>query len=97
MAEDSSKRAAAVEIRAVVERIEDGDWAIIVTSEGKERQFDFPVALLPEAAREDGAHLRIKITVDEKARAAAEDRTRELLEKLNKGGGETKGKKDFKL
>ncbi len=93
MAKDSPERA--TEIRAVVDRIEDGDWAVVVTAGDDETQFDFPAALLPEAAREAGAHLRIKITIDKEARDEAEDRTAALLEKLEKRGA-TK-KKDFKL
>ena len=94
MAKDSTEKAS--EIRAVVDRIEDGDWAVISAGED-ETQFDFPAALLPESAREEGAHLRIRITVDEEARTASEDRTAELLKRLEKRSAATKGKKDFKL
>ena len=94
MAKDSKEKTS--EINAIVDRIEDGDWAVISAGED-ETQFDFPAALLPDAAREEGAHLRIRITVDEETRARSEDRTAELLEKLEKRSAATTGKKDFKL
>jgi hypothetical protein len=94
MAKDSMEKTS--EISAVVDRIEDGDWAVISAGED-ETQFDFPATLLPKAAREEGAYLHIRITVDEEARATAEDRTAELLEKLEKRSAAAKGKKDFKL
>ncbi|MCA1849705.1 MAG: DUF3006 domain-containing protein [Acidobacteria bacterium] len=95
MPDDSPKRAPSVEIHAVVDRIEDGDLAVLLAGDDEKTKIDFPASLLPEGAG-DGDHLRITIRLDEKSRAAAEDRVKGLLERLEKRGG-TKGKKDFKL
>jgi hypothetical protein len=87
---------ASVRIHAVIDRIEDGDVAVLLAGDDEKTKIDFPVSLLPAGAQ-DGDHLRITISRDEKSRAAAEDRVRGLLDRLDKRSGETRGKKDFKL
>jgi hypothetical protein len=110
--QDEKKKAApeagagGVEMRAVVDRVEDGDVAVI-SLEGRKPTLDVPLSHLP-AGTSDGDHLRLtfdgepsartlkKASLDRKARAAAEDRVKRMQERLEKLGG-TEGKKDFKL
>ena len=81
--------------RAVIDRIEDNDMAVVYTGDDRKDSFDLPVSLLPKGA-EGGDHLHITITLDPEARAESAERVRELQEKLIKRSG-TEGKKDFKL
>ena len=97
MSDEGEGRGGSIEFHAVVDRIEDGDWAVVYAGDEEDMQFDLPVALLPRAAREGGAHLRVRITIDEESRAAAEERTRAQLERLMKKSSAARGKKDFKL
>ena len=98
-----------VEVRAVVDRIEDGDTAVLSLDDGQQSQLDLPLAQLPDGTT-DGDHLRLiyaldpntkqrtlkKVTRDKRAREAAADRVRRLQEQLEQLGG-AQGKKDFKL
>jgi hypothetical protein len=98
--------AKSVEVRAVIDRVEDGGVAVL-SLEGRKSTLDVPLARLPEGAS-DGAHLRLtfdgepsartltKASIDRNARAAAEDRVKQMQERLEKLSG-TEGKKDFKL
>jgi hypothetical protein len=98
--------AQSVEVRAVVDRVEDGGVAV-VSLEGRKSTLDVPLAHLPEGTS-DGDHLRLtfdgepgartltKASLDRKARASAEDRVKQMQERLEKMSG-TEGKKDFKL
>ena len=94
------------EISAVVDRIEDGDVAVLSLGDGK-RMIDLPLSRLPEGV-EDGDHLRLtfdgepsektfkRATQNRQSRAEAGERVRKLQERLaNKSG--PAGKKDFKL
>jgi hypothetical protein len=94
------------EISAVVDRIEDGDVAVLSLGDGK-RTLDLPLSRLPEDTS-DGDHLRLtfdgepseknltRAVKDRQSRADAEERVRKLQERLEERGG-AKGKKDFKL
>ena len=95
-----------VEVAAVVDRIEDGDVAVLSLRDGKQT-LDLPLSRLPEGIR-DGDHLRLtfdgepsektlkRAAKDRQSRADAEERVRKLQERLEKSGGK-QGKKDFKL
>lgn len=82
-----------VEIHLVIDRIEDGGWAVLLVGDDESTSIDFPVRLLPIGAN-GGDHLRLTITRDDKARDRAEDRTRELLERLQR---RSTNEKNFKL
>jgi hypothetical protein len=98
--------AKSVEVRAVIDRVEDGGVAVL-SLEGRKSTLDVPLARLPEAAS-DGDHLRLtfdgepsartlkKASIDRNARASAEDRVKQMQERLEKLSG-TADKKDFKL
>jgi Protein of unknown function (DUF3006) len=109
MAKDANEGSQAVEVRAVVDRIEDGDTAVLSLDDGRRSQLDLPLAQLPDGTS-DGDHLRLtyaldpktkqrtlkKVTRDKRAREAAADRVRRLQEQLEQSSG-AQGKKDFKL
>ena len=98
--------APSVELRAVVDRVEDGGVAVL-SLEGRKSTLDVPLARLPEGTA-DGDHLRLtfdgepsastlkKATADRLARSSAEDRIKQMQERLERLSG-TAGKKDFKL
>jgi hypothetical protein len=98
--------AKSVEVRAVIDRVEDGGVAVL-SLEGRKSTLDVPLARLPEGAS-DGDHLRLtfdgepsartlkKASIDRNARASAQDRVRQMQERLEKLSG-TADKKDFKL
>ena len=73
-----------ITLRAVVDRIEDGDLAVLMVGEDEQTQLDVPRAMLPPAT-DEGAHLRITIKLDREARSATADRVKALQEKLRKG------------
>ena len=93
------------EVPAVVDRIEDGDIAVLSLGDGKQL-LDLPLSRLPEGTS-DGDHLRLtfngepseqtfkRAVKDRQSRANAEDRIRKLQERLTQRGAQ--GKKDFKL
>ncbi len=103
----SQKTSASVEVRAVVDRIEDGDIAVLSLDDKAKTQLDVPRKQLPKGANSDGDHLILKFDVDAKsgerhlksikaapaARASAEDRIKARLARMS--GAEDK--KDFKL
>lgn len=94
------------EISAVVDRIEDGEVAVLSLGDG-DQTLDLPLSRLPEGTR-DGDHLRLtfdgepsektlkRAAQDRQSRADAAERVRELQERLEKKSG-AQGKKDFKL
>lgn len=94
------------EISAVVDRIEDGDVAVLSLGDG-DQTLDLPLSRLP-AGTADGDHLRLtfdgepsektlkRAAQDRQSRADAAERVRELQERLEKKSG-AQGKKDFKL
>jgi hypothetical protein len=106
----SKERDGSVEVRAVVDRIEDNDTAVLSLDDEAKSQLDVPRKQLPEEANSDGDHLILKFDVDAKsgkrklksikaapaARAAAEDRIKKMQERLARMSG-AKDKKDFKL
>ncbi|HYO91942.1 MAG TPA: DUF3006 domain-containing protein [Pyrinomonadaceae bacterium] len=93
--DDKKRRAKAQSIQAVIDRIEDGDVAVLMVDDDEKTQIDFPLRLLPEGAS-DGDYLRINITRERGLRSAAEDRIKKLQERLTEAGG-AKEQKDFKL
>lgn len=76
----------AVTLRAVVDRIEDGDIAVLMidSDDDTQTQLDIPRALLPSET-EEGAHLRITIKLDKESRSDTATRVKSLREKLLKG------------
>ena len=92
--DEQPKRAGVKQLRAEIDRIEDGDVAVLMVGDGK-TQVDVPVSLLPEGAAE-GDHLRIGITLDKESREAAADRVKRLQDRLAAKGG-AEDEKDFKL
>ena len=96
------------ELRAVVDRIEDGGIAVLSLEDDERSQLDVPLARLPEGTA-DGDHLTVVCRVwrdgrrifvearrDAGARQAAEERIKQTQERLSRLGG-APGKKDFKL
>ena len=95
MPDKTQKRSSSVELHAVVDRIEDNDIAVVLLGDDEKTSVDIPLALLPEEAI-DGAHLRIRITLDGDSRKSAETHIKDLQDKLQKKSG-TKDQKNFKL
>ncbi len=99
-----------VEVRAVVDRIEDGDIAVLSLADEAKTQLDVPRRELPSDANSDGDHLLLKFDVDaesgertlksieaaHEARAEASERIRKMQERLSRLGG-APDKKNFKL
>ncbi|MGI9106720.1 MAG: DUF3006 domain-containing protein [Pyrinomonadaceae bacterium] len=108
--DDSPQRSATLELRAVIDRIEDGEIAVLSLDDETKSHIDVPRARLPQNARSDGDHLLVKFDVDQQSgartlksitaaparRAAAEDRIKKMQERLERMSG-TKDQKDFKL
>ena len=106
----SKEDSASLEVRAVVDRIEDGDIAVLSLDDEAKSQLDVPRKQLPKDANSDGDHLLLKFDVDMKsgartlksvkaapaARRAAEDRIKKTQERLARTSG-SEDKKDFKL
>ena len=104
------KKSGSVEVRAVVDRIEDGDIAVLSLDDETKSQLDVPRARLPKNANSDGDHLLLRFDVDTEsgkrtlksikaahaARRAAEDRIKKMQERLTRMSG-AEDKKDFKL
>jgi hypothetical protein len=80
--------------RAVIDRIEDGETAVLLAGE-EELRVELPVSLLPEGA-DAGSHLLVNVSLDEESRSAAAERVKALQERLEKRGGGD-GQKSFKL
>ncbi|MDQ1559310.1 MAG: hypothetical protein QOD32_2370 [Pyrinomonadaceae bacterium] len=107
---NSEASSGGVEVRAVVDRIEDGDIAVLSLDDEAKTQLDVPCKQLPEDANSDGDHLLLKFDVDSKsgkrtltsikaapgARADAEDRIKKMQERLARMSG-AGDKKNFKL
>lgn len=92
--EEQSKRAASKQLRAEIDRIEDGKTAVLIIGDEK-IELDVPIALLPEGAS-DGDHLRLTFSLDKAASDEASARVKNLQDRLaHKGGAEEQ--KDFKL
>ena len=91
---EQAKRAGVKQLRAEIDRIEDGDVAVLMVGDGQ-TEVDVPVSLLPEGAAE-GDHLRISITLDTESREAASARVKRLQDRLAAKGG-AEDEKDFKL
>ena len=101
---------ASVEVRAVVDRIEDNDTAVLTLEDEAKSQLDVPRGALPKDANSDGDHLILKFDVDAASgertlksvkaapasRRAAEDRIKKMQERLARMSG-AQDKKDFKL
>ncbi len=97
------------EVRAVVDRIEDGAIAVLMLDDEAKTQIDVPLAQLPDGTT-DGDHLRltlrvnpngdertlVKAVLDKKSRAVATERVSQMQERLARLSG-TDDQKDFKL
>ena len=83
MADEAQKTEGSKRIRAVIDRIEDGETAVVLTGDDGEISFDVPVALLPKGAG-DGDHLQITFALDKESRGEAEARVKALQERLLK-------------
>lgn len=108
--ENSREASGRIEVRAVVDRIEDGDIAVLSLDDEAKSQLDVPRKQLPADANSDGDHLLLKFHIDAKskertlksieaaptARASAEDRIKKTQERLARMSGAA-DKKDFKL
>lgn len=92
---DEEKQGGSKRSRGVIDRVEDGGTAVVLFGEDEGLKVELPAALLPEGAA-DGDHLIVTVRLDAESRKEAEERVRELQEKLEKRGGAA-GKKDFKL
>jgi hypothetical protein len=86
---------ASASIHAVIDRIEDNDIAVILIGDDERERIELHKKFLPAGAS-DGAHLRIAITLNERSRAAAQDKVRKLQDELESRSG-TKAQKNFKL
>ena len=98
-----------VEVRGALDRVEDGDTAVLILEDEAESQLDIPLSRLPEGAS-GGDHFRLtfeagadgrrgkllRVARDEQSRAATEDRIRSLQQRLA-AKSDTGGKKNFKL
>lgn len=93
--DDQPKRATSRQVRAVVDRIEDNEMAVLLVGEDGKTQLDVPVALLPEGAS-DGDHLRLTFSLDKASSGEAAARVKKLQDKLTQAGG-AEEQKDFKL
>lgn len=89
------KKETGVELRAVVDRLEDGDQAVLLVGEDESTSVDFPTSLLPEGVAA-GDYLRLRISRDDAARDAAAEKTNKLLRTVE-SRTTPPGKKDFKL
>ena len=97
----------AVEVRAALDRVEDGSIAVLILEDEDETQLDLPLSRLPEGAS-GGDHFLLTfegegerrkllgVARDEQSRLDAEARIKALQERLARKSG-TAGKKDFKL
>jgi hypothetical protein len=108
--ENPQEKPGVVEVRAVVDRIEDGDIAVLSLNDEARSQLDVPRKRLPEAANSDGDHLLLKFDVDAasgertlksieaapQARLEAAERIEKMQERLARMSG-APDKKDFKL
>src|SRR5256885_8359338 len=109
MAKHDEEAGQAIEVSAVIDRIEDGDVAVLSLDDEQQSQLDLPLARLP-VGTSDGDHLRLTFTLDSRtqqrmlksivldlpARANAAERVHQLQEQLEQRS-RTQGKKDFKL
>lgn len=96
------------ELRAVVDRIEDGEMAVLSLEDDERSQLDVPLAQLPEGTgggdhltvvcrvARDGRRTFVEARRDPAARQAAEERIKQTQERLSRLGGAA-GKKNFKL
>jgi len=108
--EKQPRSARTVKEKAVIDRIEDGEIAVVILEDEAQSQLDLHVSHLPAEARADGDHLWLtfeigadrqtrtlkKIEAAPQSRAAAEERVTSLQQRLEKLSG-TVGQKDFKL
>ncbi len=104
------QRARTKKFPAVIDRIEDGDMAVVILEDDTRARLDLHVSRLPTDARSDGDHLLLtfeisadgetrtlkKIEAAPQRRAKAEDRIKQMQERLEKQS-DTAGQKDFKL
>lgn len=81
--------------RASLDRVEDGDWAVVLVGEDEQFSIDLPLSMLPDGA-DSGSRLLISVSLDEDARREAEDRIKSLQDRLERRS-ESKDQRNFKL
>ncbi|HEV2706055.1 MAG TPA: DUF3006 domain-containing protein [Pyrinomonadaceae bacterium] len=96
MTEEEAKKGRVKKVRGVIDRVEDGGFAVVLLGEDEEHSIDVPLSLLPEGAA-DGQHLTISFALDADASRQATERTEAMRRRLDRLGGANSGKKDFKL
>lgn len=69
-------------MKLVIDRIE-GDLAVMLISENEEISLDIPLKYLPPEAKA-GDYFNVSFTPDLESRAAAQERTKELLKELTR-------------
>ena len=95
MADEAKQTDSSKKTRAVIDRIEDGEIAVLSIGDDGKVSVDLPASLLPSGAS-DGDHLQLTITLERESRADAETRIQKLQERLSKRSN-TDGQKNFKL
>ncbi len=68
----SQETSASVEVRAVVDRIEDGDIAVLSLEDEARTQLDVPLKRLPKDANSDGDHLILTFVVTPEGKEGGE-------------------------
>lgn len=81
--------------RASIDRVEDGDWAVVLVGEDESFSIDLPVSMLPDGAQ-PGSHIEISVRLDEDSRRAAEDRIKSLQDRLE-SRSQSSAQRNFKL
>jgi hypothetical protein len=82
-------------IRAVIDRIEDGGIAVVLLGDDEKNQINIPLAFLPPDAT-DGDHLNITFALDAASKDATAERIKKLQDQLAQASG-AQDQKDFKL
>jgi hypothetical protein len=93
--EKPAKPAPSRQVRAVIDRIEDNDLAVLLIGDEGKIQLDVPLDLLPEGAS-DGDHLRLTFALDKASTEETKARVKNRQDKLAQAGG-AEEQKDFKL
>jgi acylphosphatase len=96
MTEEEAKQGRAKKVQGVIDRVEDGDIAVILLGDDEEHSIDVPLSLLPAGAS-GGQRLTVTFVLDADAARKASERAQEMRERLERLGSANAGKKDFKL
>lgn len=107
--EEKAKRGT-IEVRAALDRVEDGETAVLLLEDGDDTQLDLPLSRLPEGASDgdhflltfdeeedgDGRRRLLRVAPDEQSKTDAAARIQALQDRLAQKSN-TEGKKKFKL